>query len=207
MAADENGNNVQAVGIPITGHIGFADYGTALPTPSAGSALDFVLPESFRMPGLLTEDGGFEWTMEADGDPIVFWQEGFSIPSGMANVELVVKYAQTDETVRSLIRGKTADANGYMTIDGGGTDKKYVLFAEEIFKNGIIRRRAAANVSVASVKEDKSERGSVLGYEVTYKIDRHPSLNNEHLGEWLIDPATATPPVAAATAGTASLTK
>ena len=38
--------------------------------------------------------------MEADGDPIVFWQEGFSIPSGLANVELKVKYAQTDETVR-----------------------------------------------------------------------------------------------------------
>ena len=141
------------------------------------------------MPGLLTEDGGFEGTLEADGDPITFWQEGFSIPSGLANVTLTVKFAQTDEIVRSIIRGKTADANGYMTIDGGGTDVKYVVFTEEIFKNGTIRRRAAANVSVQSVSEDKSERGSVLGYEVVFSISRHAAFNNDHLGEWLIQSA------------------
>lgn len=190
--ADSFGNNVAAVGIPVTGHIGFAPYGTAVPTPVEGAAADFVLPEAFRMPGLLTEDGGFEWTLEADGDPITFWQDGFSIPSGLANVTLTVKFAQTDEIVRSIIRGKTADANGYMTIDGGGTDAKYVAFTEEIFKNGTIRRRAAANVSIQSVSEDKSERGSVLGYEVVFNISRHAAFNNEHLGEWLIQPATVT---------------
>lgn len=191
MAADSFGNNVAAVGVPVTGHIGFAPFGTAVPTPIEGGAAEFVLPEAFRMPGLLTEDGGFEWTLEADGDPITFWQEGFSIPSGLANVTLTVKFAQTDEIVRSIIRGKTADANGYMTIDGGGTDVKYVTFTEEIFKNGVIRRRAAANVSIQSVKEDKSERGAVLGYEVVFDIARHAAFNNDHLGEWLIQPAVA----------------
>lgn len=189
MAADSFGNNVAAVGVPVTGHIGFAPLGTPVPTPVEGAAPDFILPEAFRMPGLLTEDGGFEWTLEADGDPITFWQDGFSIPSGLANVTLTVKFAQTDEIVRSIIRGKTADANGYMTIDGGGTDAKYVAFTEEIFKNGTIRRRAAASMGVQSVSEDKSERGSVLGYEVVFKIDRHAAFNNDHLGEWLIQPA------------------
>lgn len=187
--ADSFGNNVAAVGVPVTGHIGFAPFATAVPTPVEGGAVDFVLPETFKMPGLLTEDGGFEWTLEADGDPITFWQEGFSIPSGLANVTLTVKFAQTDEIVRSIIRGKKADANGYMTIDGGGTDVKYVAFTEEIFKNGVIRRRAAANVSIQSVKEDKSERGAVLGYEVVFNIARHAAFNNDHLGEWLIQPA------------------
>lgn len=186
MAADSFGNDVEAVGVPVTGHIGFAPLGTAVPTPTAGKALDFVLPVAFKIPGLLTEDGGFEWTMEADGDAITFWQDGFSLPSGLANVELKVKFAQTDETVRSIIRGKTADANGYMTIDGGGTSARYVVFAEEIFKNGVIRRRVAANVGVKSVKEDKSERGKVLGYEVTFSVSRSPELDNQHLGEWLI---------------------
>jgi len=66
------------------------------------------------------------------------------------------------------------------------------VFTEEIFKSGLIRRRVAANVGIQSVKEDKSERGNVLGYEVTYSVARSPELDNEHLGEWLI-PATTTP--------------
>lgn len=192
MAADSFGNNVAAVGVPVTGHMGVAPAGTAIPTPLEGGDPDFLLPNAFLLPGLLTEDGGFEWSMEADGDPIVFFQEGFSIPSGLANVELKVKYAQYDNTIRSIIRGKTPDANGFITIDGGGTDKKYVIFTEEIFKNGVIRRRVAGNASIATVAEDKAERGSVQGYEVTYKIDRTPALSNEHIGEWLI-PADVTP--------------
>jgi len=189
MAADSFGNDVTAVGVPVTGHMGVAPYGTAVPTPVEGADTAYILPAAYKLPGLLTEDGGFEWSMEADGDPIEFWQEGFSIPSGLANVTLKVKYAQTDETVRGIIRGKTADANGYITIDGGGTSAKYVLFTEEIFKSGLIRRRVAANASIESVSEDKSERGSVLGYEVTYSIARSPELANDHIGEWLIPAA------------------
>lgn len=205
MAADELGNDVQAVGIPVTGNIGFAPFGTPIPTPPEGGVLSYVLPAAFKVAGLLTEDGGFEWTLEADGDATVFYQDGYSIPSGLANALLKVKFAQTDETVRGIIRGKTADANGYMTIDAGGTSVKYVLFAEEVFKNGVIRRRVSANASVKSVKEDKSERGKVLGYEVEFKLDRHIATENNHLGEWLLQPGgllsitAATPSNAAAT--------
>lgn len=214
MAADAFGNDVQAVGIPVTGNIGFAPFGTTVPTPAAGGALDFILPETFKVAGLLTEDGGFEWTLEADGDPTVFFQEGYSLPSGMANALIKVKFAQTDEIVRGIIRGKTADVNGYMTIDAGGTDKKYVLFTEEVFKNGVIRRRVGANASVKSVKEDKSERGKVIGYEVEFKLDRHASTENNHLGEWLLQPAgtatvptiTGATPTGAAAAATVTIT-
>lgn len=189
MAADEKGMDVEAVGLPITGHLGVAPYGTAIPTPVEGATAGFTLAVEFKNPGLLTQDGGPEWTEEADGDPIEFWQEGYSIPSGLANVTLVAKLAQTDETVRSIVRGKTADVNGYITVDGGGTQTKYVLFTEEIFKNGVIRRRVAPNAGIESVKEDKSERGTVLGYEVTFKINRHATVENNHFGEWLIAPA------------------
>lgn len=214
MAADEFGNDVQAVGIPVTGNIGFAPFGTTIPTPAAGGARDFVLPEAFLVAGLLTEDGGFEWTLEADGDATVFWQGGYSLPSGLANAECKVKFAQTDETVRRIIRGKTADANGYMTIDAGGTDKKYVLFSEEIFKNNVIRRRVGPNVSVKSVKEDKSEQGKVLGYEVVFKLERSSATENNHLGEWLIQASgttevptiTAATPSAAVAAATVTIT-
>lgn len=183
--ADTLGNDIAAVGVPITGSLGFAPGTTTLPAPDEGNDPDFELPVAFKKAGLMTDDGGFEWTTEPDGDPIEFYQEGYSIPSGLANATLVVKLAQYDANVRMITRGKTADANGYITIDAGGHSLEFVIFTEEIFKNGVIRRRVGI-ATVDSVKEDKSERGSVLGYEVTFKFRRVAVLNNEHFGEWLI---------------------
>lgn len=200
MTADSFGNDVTAVAVPVTGHIGLADLGTAGPSPSEGASKTLTLDPAFKVPGLLSEDGGFEWTLEADGDPIQFWQEGYSLPTGLANVTLVVKLAQTDELVRSVIRGKVADENGYMTIDGGGTSKRFSVFTEEIFKNGSIRRRWAPNMNIQSVKEDKSERGKPIAYEVTLAAARAPETENNHLGEWLIPAdATSAPTISGAT--------
>lgn len=200
MAVDSFGNDVSAVGIPVSGFFGFAPISTTLPTPAEGRSPTFTLDPAFRKAGLLTEDGGFEWALEPDGDPITFWQEGYSIPSGLANVSLVAKLAQYDEIVRSVTYGKTADANGYMTLDGGGHATRYVLFSEEIFKNGVIRRRVAADAGVSAAKVDKSTRGEVNGTELTFTVARSPFLNNEHLGEWLIPaPSAVVPTVSAAT--------
>lgn len=207
MTADSFGNDVSAVAVPVTGHIGLAPLGTAIPTSSAGKSTTLTLDPAFKIPGLFSEDGGFEWTLESDGDPIPFFQEGYSLPTGLAKAELVVKLAQTDEIVRSIIRGKTADSNGYMTIDAGGTAVQYVIFTEEIFKNGDIRRRVAAVASIKSVKEAKSEKGKVVSYEVTFKIERSPLLENNHIGEWLIKAGSApavVPTISAATPSAAA---
>jgi hypothetical protein len=196
--ADAFGNDVLAVGIPVTGFFGYAPAGTVFPTAAEGAAAGFILPAAFKKAGLFTEDGGFEWTLEPDGDPIKFWQDGYSIPSGLANATLVVKLAQYDAIVRELSWGKTADANGYMTLDAGGHSKKFVAFTEEIFKNGVIRRRIA-EIGVTGAKVDKSERGAVNGTEVTFAANRSASLNNEHIGEWFIPaPANAVPTIATA---------
>lgn len=184
---DAFGNDIAAVGIPVTGFAGFAPKGTVFPTPTEGGEGDFVLPVAFEKAGLLTEDGGFEWTLEPDGDPIYFWQEGYSIPSGLANATLVAKLAQYDNLVRKLAYGKTPDANGFITIDAGGHGLEFVAFTEEIFKNGAIRRRIA-EVSVTGAKVDKSERGTVNGTELTFAAKRSAALGNEHLGEWLLMP-------------------
>lgn len=204
MGKDSKGNDVSAVGIPVTGRMGFAPEGTAGPTPVEGAVVGFTLDPAYKVPGLLTDDGGPEWTLEADGDPVEFWQEGYTLPSGLAKAEVSQTYAQTDETVRSIIRGQTADANGYMTIDAGGTSVKYSMFSEEIFKNGTIRRRWAPNVNVASVKEVKSKRGDVMGYETTYKINRSDLVGGKHFGEWLIIPVSTTPSITAATPANAA---
>src|SRR3954471_21138244 len=105
MPADAAGNNVAAAFVPVTGFFGYAPSGTAFPTASGGAAVPLTLDPAFKKAGLLTEDGGFDWDLEADGDALTFWQDGYSIPSGLAKATLVVKLAQYDETIRSLIWG------------------------------------------------------------------------------------------------------
>ncbi|WP_218062940.1 IPT/TIG domain-containing protein [Arthrobacter sp. SDTb3-6] len=207
MAKDAKGNDVSAVGIPVTGRLGFAPIGTAGPSPVEGASPSFTLDPAFQIPGLLTEDGGMEWTLEADGDPITFWQEGYSIPSGLAKAEVVQTFAQTDEIVRSIVRGQTADVNGYMEIDAGGTDVQYSLFSEEIFKNGVIRRRWAPDVNIQGVKEVKSKRGDVMGYETTVKINRSDLVGGKHFGEWLIFPGGVVVTITGATPSGAAATE
>lgn len=205
MSADSQGNDVASVAVPVTGNLGIAPAGTTLPTSAAGGASDFVLPVAFVKAGLLKVDGGPQWAWAAAGDAIEFWQEGYSIPSGLADVTLVATFAQTDNFIRSVIYGRTPDVNGFVIVDGGGHSTQYVLFTEEIFKNGVIRRRIAAVAQVQSVAEDKSTRGEVLGYVVTFSIKISPLLQNGHFGEWLLPaPSAVVSTISAATPSAAA---
>jgi hypothetical protein len=200
MASDALGNDVSAVGIPISGFMGYAPSGTAFPTASGGIASPLTLDPAFAKIGLIVEDGGFEWTEESNGDPIEFWQDGYYTPTGLANVKLVVKAAQYNEIVRKVTFGRVADGNGYIQIDGGGHADRYVLFTEEIFKNGVIRRRVAADAGVVNAKRDQSKRGEVNGTELTFEVARSALLGGNHVGEWLIPaPAGVIPVITAVT--------
>jgi hypothetical protein len=185
---DSFGNDIAAVFVPVTGAIGFAPGSTALPSGEDLSAPDFTLPAAFKKLGLLTEDGGPEWTLEKDGDPIEFFQEGYSIPSGLANALCVAKLAQTDANTQLVVFGETPDANNYIEIDAGGHSLEFAIYTEEISKNGDIRRRVGY-AGVDGAKEDKSERGSVKGYETTFKFRRDESLHNKHIGQAIIKAA------------------
>lgn len=193
MAADAAGNDLTAVGVPLTGALFFAPYGTTLPTPAEMFAYGFAPDAGAWTPlGLFKPDGGFEWTMEPEGDALTFYQFGYTLPNGLAKCELKVVLAQTDDIVRGVAYGKTPDAYGYLTIDAGGHATQYSLYALESFRNGVIRRRLAGTATVQTVKETKSEPGNPNAYEVVFKIDRDARLNNEHLGDALI-PLDATP--------------
>lgn len=184
--ADSQGNDVTAVAIPVTGFIGYAPAGTTIPTPTEGSDPDFTLDPAFKKLGLVKVDGGPQWAWAASGDPIEFWQSGYKIPSGLADVTIDVSLAQTDDNVRAFVYGKVPDANGFVIVDGGGSAEEYVIFTEEIFKNGDIRRRVAPASQVTTVAEDQSTRGEVLGYAVTIGVNPSDELANGHFGEWLI---------------------
>lgn len=190
---DAFGNDISAVGIPVTGFLGIAPGGTIFPTPEEGGSPTLTLDPAYEKVGLLTDDGGFEWNLEPDGDRQKFFQEGYSIPTGLADPTLVVKLAQYDRLARRIAWGKTPDSNGFITIDAGGYLGDMVAFSEEIFKGGIIRRRVA-EAFLSKAKLDKSERGKVNGLELTFGLRRSPALNNEHVGEWLIPPVSAIAP-------------
>lgn len=189
MAADSAGNDITLVSVPVTGFVALAPFGTVFPTPAEGADPELDLAAAFKKLGLLKTDGGPGWTFEQTGDALEFWQEGYSLPSGLANVQLAATAAEQNPWVRQIKSGKVPDVNGYITFDGGGHGTQYVAFTEEIFKNGAIRRRIAPNVQVQSVVEDRNTRGEVVGDAFTFKVSRSPLVANEHFGEWVLPPA------------------
>lgn len=186
MSADSAGNDVTAVGVPVTGFIGYAPIGTAIPTAVEGADPDFVLDPAFKKLGLIKVDGGPQWSWAADGDPLTFWQDGYTIPTGLANVTVEASLAQTDDNVREFIYGVAPDGNGYVEVDGGGNSVHYVIFTEEVFKNGDIRRRVAPDSNILTVAEDQSTPGDVLGEDVTINVNRSSLVGGQHFGEWLV---------------------
>lgn len=182
-------NDTSKVFVPVTGNIGFAPYGTTCPTAEQGKAPDLKLDEAFKGAGLIQKDGGFEWTGEADGDPLEFHQEGYSIPSGGYKSGVKFTMAQTDIETQSLIRGLNFDEHGHAIVDSSGNPNRYCVFVEEIFKNGWIRRRLCQNAKFASIKESKAERGSVSGYEVEMSFYNDAAHPGGQYHEWLIKPS------------------
>ncbi|AXA95462.1 hypothetical protein [Microbacterium sp. PM5] len=187
MTVDSSGNDIEAVGVPVSGRIAFAPFGTPLLTPSQGNQGDITsLMGLFTPIGLLKTDGGPQFAWAASGDPIEFWQEGYSIPSGLADVTLGITAAEAlRAAVRAIISGMTPDANNMTVIDGGGHATRWVVYSEEIFKNGAVRRRQAPNVQLASSTEDRSERGGVMGNALSFKINRDIGIGG-HFREWVI---------------------
>ena len=186
--ADELGNDVELVAIPVSGAIALAPYGTDGPTRAEGADPEYTLPVAFKRVGLVTQDGGPEFTEERDGDPIQFWQDGYSIPTGLANCTITFTAAETNKFVQELHAGKEPDEYGYVEVNAGGHANRYVLWLEEIFRNGMIRRRIAYQVTVDSFQAVKSERGTVMGYNITLRIGVHAKLNNNHYGQWVLNP-------------------
>lgn len=199
MAADDAGNDLDAVGIPITGFAAIAPLEQAnVVSPSEGGTQTLVLPTGYRKLGLIKSDGGYQPTDEADGDPIEFWQQGYEIGAGTANSTLQIGLAQNDPVVREIVRGVAPDANGHIFVDASGSDEQYLLFTEEVFKTKTGRffvERTNGVVTVGVVERDQSERGAVRGWNTTFNRLPHAWFENRHYSEWVINaPVAGTTP-------------
>ena len=194
MAADAAGNDIGLIGIPVTGFLAWAPVPlVSVITPEAGASLDLVLDAAFTKVGLIKQDGGFDWTGEANGDAIEFWQEGYSEPTGLANVSIAATLAEHKAKNQELLYGEAPDEFGSADIEEASNGKRVALFAHEVFKSGWIRRRLMPNVAVQTVKLDKSERGAVQGHAVTFKVDRSPLISGCHYRQWIIPPVPVAP--------------
>lgn len=191
MAADAAGNDLDAVAVPITGYAAVATAVEAnVITPALGGAATLALPEDYRRLGLIKQDGGFETADAATGDPIEFWQQGYKLTSGEAESTLKVSLAQNDPIVREIVRGVAPDANGHIFVDASGSNEQYLLLTEEVYKTKAGRmflERTNGLVRVGTVERDKSERGTVRGWIVTFERIVSGLFGGAHYSEWVVD--------------------
>lgn len=192
MASDSYGMDVAAVGIALTGRIAFAAYGATLPTAVQMYNPAYVLPAGdWKNPGLIAQDGGFQYN-ESRSEPMQFFQDGYEVTLGTGELTITVKLAENSEVVRQITRGKTADANGTMEIDIDGDPIRYAVFTEQVYKNGVMKRRVCANCWVRSVSNDQPTRGSADMVTLVLVVKRDAAHGNGHFRETLL-PFDTTP--------------
>lgn len=183
MTADAEGNDLGAVGVPITGFaaVQFTGGPTFL-TSEQGATLPMVLPAGYEKIGLFKVDGGPQEGGDA-GDPIEFFQQGYKI-AGDDQPTIQINLAQFDAKVRRLITGKTPDANGMITITGLTPDTVFPLLVVTKYKNGDTRiRNGLARIS--AVETDQETRGEVNGRAVTFEWIYDETIGGFY-NEWLI---------------------
>lgn len=184
--------DVNEVYVPVTGAVAFAPNGTAVPTPEEGKKKNVTLNSAFHQIGLITTDGGFEWTEEPKGERQEFFQQGYSMPSTEATVRVTFTAAQTSRKILEIIRGGKFDEHFHTIVDAAGNPQTFVVWIEEIAKNGVIRRRCGENVKVVSYKAAKSERGSITGLEITLEFDVAAGHPGGQYHEWFITASEVT---------------
>lgn len=187
MAADEKGNDLEAVGVVLTGTIGYAPLVQANVVPKADLASPTLeLPDAFVKLGLIKQDGGAQDDSDQD-DAIEFLQDGYKI-AGDGSRTTKVTLAQHNDDVQRLLNGSEPDANGVYEIDSVTPDSTFIAYQETIYKNHVIRRRVGA-ARISTIEPDQEERGSVAGSGVTFEWFRHELFNNSFYWEVYIYPA------------------
>lgn len=200
MTADEQGNDLGAVGVPITGMAAFAQLDAAnVLTKVELGASPIVLPAAYRKLGLYKVDGGPAPGRETE-DPIEFFQIGYTL-AGQGTRTVVITLAEQNANVQRLIEGAEPDENGVIEVSASLPDNRFILFTLTKYRNRLEKRQLGV-ASVTSVELDQQERGSVEGAAVTFTWAEHDLFNGAPF--WQYGPAVpgSTPAPTGATAGT-----
>ncbi|WEV68718.1 Ig-like domain-containing protein [Bifidobacterium sp. ESL0775] len=196
MAADAKGNDLTAVDVPVTGQIAIAPYSAANVLTSqmgGGKTVTWPQPNPYLWLGLIKKDGGFSEGQEK-GDAIEFYQQGYQL-NASPDMTLKVGLAEFNKVVRKFITGKDPDENGMIPVSTYTPDTKWLLFTEEVFKNGVIRRRNGV-IQIDTTEVDQSERGTAQGRDVTLKWQTDSLIGDgatTKFNEWVIDTKNSVP--------------
>lgn len=191
MAADSQGNDLSAVGVPIGGLVAFAPYDPLnVIADTAMGETPLELPEGYEMLGLVKQDGAPQHQRES-GDPIEFWQKGYKL-AGEGTRSVQVNLAENNPAVLKLVEGKEPNTDGVIYVDSNLPDAKVLLFMATKFKGGAEDRYNGA-AQVTAVEVDQDTRGEVRGRSVTLSWAEDALFDGAPFKLWHGEPAVVTP--------------
>ena len=178
MAKDQQGNDLSAVAVPVTGAICLVPYdqnNVITPAMISAKKANAELPSAYDRTkaclGLITSDGGPQDGNEQD-DPTEFYQQGYSLNSN-PTLTTTFTLAEDNQLTRRVSYGVDPDEYGVYHVSTLTPDEKWMAYQEETLKNGQVTRRAGV-VQITGNEPSQSERGSVKGraITVTWQADR-----------------------------------
>jgi hypothetical protein len=191
MTADSQGNDLDAVGVPITGVAAYAPVASAnVIAKDELGASPLVLPVAAKRLGLYKVDGGPADSRES-GDKIEFFQKGYSL-AGDGTRAVVINLAEQNAHVKALIEGVEPDENGVYEVSSSLPDNRFILYVVTRYRGGKEKRREGV-ASITAVEPDQQTRGEVEGSAVTFTWQEDPLFNDAPFWEWGPDVPGTTP--------------
>ena len=182
MTADSQGNDLEAVGVPITGIAAFASVAAAnVIAKSALGAHPLELPAGAKRLGLYKVDGGPAASRE-NGDPIEFFQKGYTL-AGEGTRAVVINLAEQNAHVQQLIEGAEPDENGVIEVSSSLPDNRFILYVITRYRGGKEKRQVGV-AAVTAVEPDQQTRGEVEGSAVTFTWQEDPLFNDAPFWSW-----------------------
>lgn len=182
MTADSQGNDLAAVGVPITGMAAFAPVDAAnVIEKEALGASPLVLPAAARRLGLYKVDGGPAPSRET-GDAIEFFQKGYTL-AGEGTRAVVVNLAEQNAAVLALTEGAEPDENGVIEVSSSLPGNRFILYVVTRYRGGLEKRQIGV-ASVTSVEPDQQTRGEVEGIAVTFTWQEDELFNGAPFWQW-----------------------
>ncbi|MDR2294685.1 MAG: hypothetical protein LBE05_05725 [Microbacterium sp.] len=191
MAADEQGNDLDAVGVPITGLAAFAKLETTnVIAKDKMGAKPLALGAAFQMIGLYKQDGGPAAARDA-GEAIEFFQKGYSI-AGDGTRTVAITAAEMNAAVLELTEGVEPDTNGVVAVSSSLPNNRFILFTVTRYRGGWEKRRQGV-AFVSQVEPDQEERGAVEGQKITFTWVEHDLFGGSPYWEWQGIPGPVAP--------------
>jgi hypothetical protein len=182
MTADSQGNDLEAVAVPITGMAAFAPVASANIIEKADlGASPLVLPVAAKRLGLYKVDGGPAPSRET-GDAIEFFQKGYTL-AGEGTRAVVINLAEHNAAVLALTEGAEPDANGVIEVSSSLPGNRVILYVVTRYRGGLEKRQVGV-ASVTAVEPDQQTRGEVEGIAVTFTWQEDELFNGAPYWSW-----------------------